>query len=88
MALSFLKDRDENTALGNLGVYTGGGARGQSVEVNTSVLNVAARFAPLTQRCRRPRVVRQKNAGAYVASYTLDFEQRSRAGGQKHERSS
>lgn len=33
MALSFLKDRDENAVLGNLGAFTGGGARGQSVQV-------------------------------------------------------
>eukprot|EP00752_Nemacystus_decipiens_P016245 g14525.t1 len=32
MALSFLKDRDENAVLGNLGAFTGGGTRGQSVQ--------------------------------------------------------
>ncbi len=51
MALSFLKDRDENTALGNLGVYTGGGARGHAVEVNTSVIIVAVSSSGAHFRC-------------------------------------
>lgn len=33
MALSFLKDRDENAVVGNLGAFTGGGARGNSIQV-------------------------------------------------------